>query len=124
VSGLTADGDGDGLNVLIEYKLAKNPKDPSDAWDGISLGPVEDGAQTYFELTFIQRSDAGDADTTLAVDTATGLSGWRSGIDAVQVITRETLPGDLEQITVRSLTPISAEPQQYFRLRVSALRER
>jgi hypothetical protein len=118
ISDLTADGDGDGLTVLMEYKLAKNPKDPSDAWDDITLGPVEDGGAEYFELTFIQRSDASDPDTALHVDTATDLSGWLAGPGAVQVISREPLPGDLERVTVRSLTPLSDELREYFRMRV------
>ncbi len=119
VGGLFADFDGDGLDAILEYKLARNPKNASDGASGIELHKVSFDSQPYWELSFIQRSDAATPDTQLTVEVSTDLDEWQTGAGIVERISATPTSGDLERVVYRLSRSADAEPRQFIRLRAS-----
>ena len=121
ISGPLADWDKDGLNTLLEYKLGKDPRDPSDSASHIVLSKNPDPS-SFMEMTFVQRPDESDPNVLLLVEGSQTLRDWFSGPDTVEVVSRTPLDEEFEQVTVRSALPIADMPRFFFRFRVDELK--
>lgn len=113
ISGPHADPDNDGLGNMLECFMGRRPL-IRDA-NPVTLGNVNVDGSDYLTLTF-QRAPG------------TGLSGvpeisenliyWQSGDENVAIdATGE--PGDLQQITARSLVPAGSRSREFLRLKVA-----
>ena len=120
ISGPLADWDKDGLNTLLEYKLGKDPHDPSDGSSGVVLSKNPDPS-AFMEMTFVQRPDESDPNVLLFVEGSQPLKDWFSTPDTVEVVSRTPLDEEFEQVTVRTALPISEMSKFFFRFRVEKL---
>ena len=117
ISGPLADWDKDGLNTLLEYKLGKDPRDPSDGSSDIVLSKNPDPS-AFMELTFVQRPDESDPAVLLFVEGSQTLKDWHSGPDTVELVSKTPLDDEFELVKVRATKPIADMPSFFFRFRV------
>ncbi|MFM8356988.1 MAG: hypothetical protein ACKOET_00380, partial [Verrucomicrobiota bacterium] len=108
-----ADPDLDGANNLAEFYYATDPGSPaaSPAFEAASL-PV--GPLTHPSITFIRRRQAGSARLTVAIASSLSFAD-DLGSTGVSVT---LLDAEREQVVIRSNTPDSVQPHQFFRLTV------
>jgi hypothetical protein len=112
----TADDDGDGLPSIAEYALGSNPKVVSvDAIpiQGEEIINVSGGVATYITLTYTR--PIGRDDVSYFVEAASELGTW---VPAVQVNPPTYNTGGTETLEFRYPQPMSAQSQQFLRLRV------
>lgn len=111
VTGIHADADRDGWINLLEYAFNGDPHRSS-----AKQAPVGAAQGGYPTLTYTRRKNA--CDLTYEVEVSSDLMNWDSSPGA----TVETLivdQGALELVTVRTLTTLSAEPNQFLRLKIT-----
>jgi hypothetical protein len=108
VSGPEADPDGDGLLNAVEFAMELSPL-------SFDLPPEPGLLDGHLTLTY-RRSKAVDA-AAFQGEYSTNLLEWLTGPAHVEEIQR-TDGGELETVTLRSVAPLSAQPEGYLRLRV------
>ena len=109
VSGDLADFDRDGILNIFEYALGRDPK-IADA-NALPTAVINQGG--FPELTYTKALEAVDLD--YIVEISTDLVGW-TPVSAAPPLA-PIVP--TETVTVASPTPISSEPTQFMRLRVT-----
>jgi len=119
-----ADPDGDGIPNATEYALDSCPLFAGGSVLPSALlvaGPEPNAL--YPALVFCRRS--GSSDLAYYAQTSTNLLDWRGSPTEPQTteiqVTR--LADDLEEVTARTLEPVSSRPVLFLRLRVELLRE-
>jgi hypothetical protein len=118
VSGPLVDPDGDGLVNLIEFSMNLDPK-TSDAHRKLCVyQEVEDGGVAYPAMTIRRRSDYPDLTST--VEASTDLAIW-SASGTVELAPPTDNGDGTETVTIRSTLPISGNPGQSLRLKVSQI---
>ena len=108
-SGDLADFDRDGIRNIFEYALGRDPK----VADANALPTAVINQDGYPELTYTKALEA--VDLNYIVEVSTDLVGWTPIAPAppfAPIVPTET-------VTVASPTPISSEPNQFLRLRVT-----
>jgi hypothetical protein len=114
----TGDGDQDGVIDLLEYLLGGDTAASSASQlpvSGVQQFTVNNVPGDYLVLSY--RRAAGTGDLVVTCETANDLSPASWSPNAVPV-SREYNSDGTETYTFRSPTPISAQPQQFMRLRV------
>jgi hypothetical protein len=113
------DGDHDGIPDVLEYLLGSNPA-VSDRADmpagGILPFTVDDVFGNYLTLTYTRA--AGTGDINVICETATNLAPADWAANAV-LVSRTYNSDYTETYLYRGPMPISAQPQQFMRLRVA-----
>ncbi len=112
ISGDDGDPDQDGLANLLEYALGLNPKSA----DANPLSPTISGG--YFTMTYTRLKTA--TDVSLLVEQSGDLVTWQSGPTFFEPIGCWDA-GDVQQITLRLVAPVSAQARAFVRLRVTRL---
>lgn len=113
------DPDGDGLNSFGEYAFGQPPLLAHG--DGIvEPTTVTHDALTYPAIAFPRRAGVGD--TAYFVSVSTDLKSWSTGEEAtLQVgITTPDQQG-MQRVTVRSTTPATMAPSQFFRVHATTV---
>jgi hypothetical protein len=110
VSGPAADPDRDGLNNLIEYALARNPRQ-ADAPTATTAGL----SGSYLTLTYDRRLDT--SDLTYTVQASDDLVAWTTP-STLEQISATPLSSTLERVTVRNTS--ATGPRLFLRLQVTA----
>ena len=112
------DPDNDGLNNLMEYALASNPTvaSRSDLPTGeTKLIEVDGITNAYLTITF--RRQLAATDLTYTAELSGNLQTWNSNT-AIQVTSTENGDGTATEVW-RAHTPLTTDPRQFARLRVS-----
>ncbi|MCU0792860.1 MAG: hypothetical protein MUE42_08435 [Opitutaceae bacterium] len=112
LAGEDADADADGLPNLLEYALAGDPRDASDA---VGIAPRLRQADGRLGLAY--RPAAGVTGLLWAVEWSTDLVGW-DGTLAVLNAPQNDLAGE---VVVWARSTLAAAPRQFLRLRVTRL---
>ena len=117
VSGLAADvrgpaddADNDGVPNLLEFALALDPTRASPA-DLVPTTVTVDGV-VYPAVGFLRRKELGGV--TVAVQASTS-PGFGNALGVVEMLV-EPRDAVTDYVVVRSTTPLSAEPSQFFRV--------
>ncbi len=113
--GHMADPEGDGINNLLEYALGLDPGTADAIASKVVFNTLTEGAFDYPVLEITRDPTALDVANRFTVEVSTDLLAWRSGI--THTTTRTNTAGTLR---VRSNAPLSVEPRQYLRLKVTA----
>jgi autotransporter-associated beta strand protein len=111
--GETADPDADGTPNSLEFVLGLNPSAAEGA--GIVVATVAVNNELYPALSFVRRAAIGD--TKVAVQAATALD-FANDLGSVEVSSTPRQDGNLD-VVVRSAVPLSQQPRQYLRLKVT-----
>jgi autotransporter-associated beta strand protein len=111
--GTQDDPDADGLSNLLEFALALAP-DQAGA-DGVVTTHVTVGNEAYPAISFVRRTNIGDAQ--LQVKVATELS-FQQDLGSAVVSTTPRNDGT-EEVVIRSAAPLSQHSRQYFRIFVT-----
>ncbi len=117
----SADPDGDGLSLLLEYALAGTPRAPAAAPPRYALG-LADGRLT---LSFLRATEAGDLTWTIeGADSPAGpwhaLARRASADPAWTPLVGGVAVAELHgHVTVTDATPLSLSPRRFLRVRVS-----
>ena len=112
-----ADPDGDGIPNALEYLFDLSPLH-ADAGGGpvgfLTSGPVPDAV--YFAMKYHRRIDT--LDLTSQVQVSRDLKTWSGSPDDVQMTETQITPlsDGMEEVTARSLVPISPQSRQFLRL--------
>jgi hypothetical protein len=112
ISGDSVDADHDGLPNLVEYALGLNPKnaDAGPFWARIE--------NSYFALTCTRLKTA--TDVLLVVERSSDLATWQSDAAYLEQIANVD-EGDIQRITIRLTSPVSAQSKAFVRVRVARL---
>lgn len=116
VSGLIADFDRDLLATVLEFKLASNPRDSTDAAKIVDFSEITVDGQPFFQISFVQRTDESTPGIRLHVEVADKISGWRVGPDVISLVSRTPAGEDLERLVYRLVRSQSQQPNQFLRL--------
>ena len=105
---LTGDDDGDGINNEIEHAIGAGafPK----------MGREIVGVATHATFT-LERANL--ADVSWDLESSATLAAWTSANVAYEITTRAALPGGLERITLRSVSPAPV-PAHFLRAKLTA----
>ena len=114
VSGETAAPDGDRVPNLLKYYLGLPGRIPAAADDLPTGNLLQVAGQFHLAMTYTHDKLATDVDCIAEV--STNLLNWSSGPSFTQVEQTVDL-GNLEQITVRDLTPVGGTQKHFMRLR-------
>lgn len=111
----TADPDGDGLKNLLEYALGTNPQSQDQPATTLQPSLTSDLGGGYLAITFHRRRNA---DVRYTVEVSPDLATWSSA--TVQVgVPLPTADPSFEQVTVRDVTPHTANARCFIRVRIS-----
>ena len=110
ISGDLADGERDGIVNLVEYALHLDPK----AFNASALPTAFLNASGFPTLTYTTVASA--VDIGYIVEISTNLVTWNPLIVASPQVVDY---GETATVTVSSPTPVSAQPSQFLRLRVT-----
>jgi hypothetical protein len=115
------DFDGGGLETGIEWVVGGDPTDGSD--DAGNAPSFDSGNATHFILTFKRRdAAAADANTDIAVEYGSNLSGWAEavhGTDGVTIDDTTDLGGGFHQVTVSIPRTLAVDGKLFARLKVT-----
>lgn len=111
ISGDTATPAQDGIPNLMKYALNLNPKTP--AVSGLPVTSVQNGAMT---LSYTQVDSA--TDISYIPEISTDMVTWNSGTSYFSELQR-TDSGITQTVQLKSLLPLSSNPQQFVRLRIT-----
>lgn len=110
ISDGSAAPDGDGIPNLLKYALGID-----DQVQASSQLPGMTVQEDVASLSYTRIKNA--PDVVYIPEVSTDLKSWNSGADYI-CVSDVTDAGDIQIITVQSLSPTSSNPRQYFRLRV------
>ncbi len=113
ISGPDADPDKDGLSNLLEYFTGLLPLVPEA--NPVAFGTVDVEGSNHLVLTYPRAPGTG---LTGIPEISEDLVIWRSGEEYL-ITGADVEPGNLQQITVRSLAPVGSRSREFLRLRVT-----
>ena len=113
ISGPEVDNDSDGLNNLLEYALAGNPKIPSANRLPVAT-EITVGADRFQAITFTRPQNT--LDLTYVVETSSDLNDWAP--DAIQVGNPVANPDGTETVTFRDTIPATSQ-RRFIHVNVS-----
>jgi hypothetical protein len=112
-----ADPDGDELISFGEYAFGRSPL-LSDGDGVVAPTSVTEGAQTYPAITFSQRAEI--QDVAYAASVSSDLSSWSATSDGTLEVGRTATDSQgMQRVTIRSTTPATVAPRQFFRVSAS-----
>jgi hypothetical protein len=115
ISGDLVDGDGDGLNTVLEYGLAGNPK-VADAEQLLRVVRVIDAGQEFIALGFRRR--VGASDLTYLIESSTNLIDWAPAAGVVLMESVDNGDGSVTE-TYRLPSALNTVGEVFLRLRVT-----
>lgn len=113
ISGAEIDNDSDGLNNLLEYALAGNPKIPSASRLPVAA-EITVGADRFQAITFTRPQNS--LDLTYTVETSSNMNDWAP--DAIQVGSPISNPDGTETVTFRDTIPATSQ-RRFIHVNVS-----
>lgn len=114
VSGETADPDADGLPNLLEYALGGEPLSS----DSATHTPAPGISGDHLTLTYVRPQTT--TDITYSVEwTADLTSSWNSGSGYIETVGSTDNGNGTTTVVVRPVSPLSENPRQFLRLRVT-----
>ena len=117
VAGPNADPDRDGLSNFLEYAFLKNPLVNNPQGSVFTTGFVESAGENYPTITFVKRTPANGLNYLPQV--SNNLTDWDEGSAFLIEESSVDQGNGTALVTVRSLTPLSASPRQFLRVKVS-----
>ncbi len=73
------------MGTLLEFRLGADPRDARDGKQDFELSKVEIDAESFAQIRYIQRTDAGTPYTSLSLRVASMVSGWESAAERLMV---------------------------------------
>ena len=119
VWGNSANPDGDALDNLMEYALALDPNDSTDAEDAIALVVAESATPGEFlhTMTFTRRTN--DGSLSIHPEVSGDAVNWSGdSADVAQVGSGTPAGANAETVTFQDQTPVTPDTPRFFRLRV------
>jgi autotransporter-associated beta strand protein len=108
--GATQDPDNDRLPNLLEFVLARDPRQPSVS--GIAATTITVDGEAHPAITFVRREDRGGVTTEVLASPDLAFS----SLLATEEFSATSRGDGTEDVVVRSATPLSDRPNQFFRL--------
>ena len=115
VSGDLANPDNDTWVNLVEFALGGEPDGFNDPASLPAAGTMTIGMDNYRTLTYTQRADGA---VTVTPESSLDLTLWDDSASQFVIVSTTTIDSGLEQVVVRSSTPISSGPY-FMRLNVT-----
>jgi hypothetical protein len=109
------DPDSDGTNNLLEFAFGSNPC-VGETPPALTIGRLEGD---HLTITFPRRKDV--ADLTYVVEVSSDLETWDCGPIHTEEVAAVDIDATFELVTVRDLTPLSAVPHRFIRIRINTL---